>query len=165
MNNTHRKRKHIITTIAIVFTIAMAVVFAWIFIQRWSPRQRAIDLALRTGESEIMVLASEVVVSRTGMSFSLQSRAIPNDDPTRMVAHIYGNNWELARWQRGRWRPVPYITPRLIPKAGLLHEHGATKEYHIDWSYIFGSLQDGRYLFIRRYDASEYVMIEFYISE
>jgi len=142
----------LISLILCVVAVVYGVLFAAI-----TPRQRYVISAILRGESENFVLASDVRASRTNMIFSLYN--------STDVDINYGAYWELARLRFGRWRPVSHIRGinRGIPDIAYIFQAGETRQYNITWDWLFGELQNGRYMFIRRY-LNEYALIEFEID-
>ncbi|MCL2287478.1 MAG: hypothetical protein FWC32_14090 [Firmicutes bacterium] len=130
-------------------------------------RAALITRAIQYG-GELVVPVGEVVVSRTGITFSLQNR-------TNSMFY-YGEPWDLAYYDNGRWRPVPYM-----PGVGsgwrlplFMLQGGGIKQYHISFEWRFGELPPGRYMFIRDGYQGEwcrngsnnaYALVEFFITE
>jgi len=145
-------------------------------------RQGRLDFMTAGKASENIVTAGEPKVSRTGMSFSLKNRA--------RADFGYGNPYELARYEGGRWVGVPYTSDDIawtMPMFTL--PAGKRDTFEIEWEWAFGALPDGRYMFIRgftnldesfvvesdggfekwdnmhnRYPTEEYLMVEFVIE-
>ena len=157
----HTSKKRLRPKIAVIIIMFIAGVSAVAYGLRLSdiqfrPRQRFITTAIRSGESESIVLASDVIVSRTDMIFTLHSN---KDDYCN-----YGAYWELARRRFGRWRPVSQLRGgRAVPDIAYIFPPGETKQYHIGWRWLFGELSNGTYMFIRRH-CDVYVLIEFTVD-
>ena len=131
-------------------------------------RQDFIDFAVLGKTSENMVLLGDVEVSKTGIAFSLQNRSDAN--------YGYGRSWDLAYYENGRWRAVPYK-----PDAGhgwtddmLILQSGGIQRFQENWEWSFWELPPGRYMYIRdsfsRFEGFNYsrnyehVMVEFTIE-
>jgi len=157
MDNDAKKRlRPKILIIALIATVFSIVVIAYgLWIAAISPRHRWITPAIRSGGSENIV-TSEISVSRTGLAFSLYNST--DEDTT------YGEFWELVRWRFGRWHPVSHRgVNRFMSEVALSFPSGAINQYHIEWDWLFGELQNGRYMFIRKY-FNDYLLIEFTID-
>ena len=130
---------------------------------------RAASIATATRfPSDEVVLIGEVGVSRTGITFALENR-------TNMEFN-YGAPWDLAYYANGQWTPVEHL-----PGAGGGYwlswgasiQGGGIKQGCQEWSWRFGELPPGRYMFIRDGWLGEwnpnqdriYVAFEFYITE
>ena len=134
-------------------------------------RQERIDFAVLSPASENIVLTGAVDVSRNGAAFSLENRSDRS--------YTYGLRWELARYANGRWLSVPFTVENGVPwpDIALWLQSGGIKHEYMDWSFMFGELQPGRYMFIREYYPSdeyllpdrryteEYTMVEFVIDD
>ena len=115
-----------------------------------------------------IVLVSDVEVSRTGIAFSLEN--------TTDLDFKYGEPWDLAFYLNGRWMPVPYLTGvcgGIWASIGFTLQSGGIQQYRQDWSWRFGELPPGRYMFIRDGWLGDwqpnqdiiYALVEFYITE
>ena len=90
-----------------------------------------------------IVLAGDIVVSRTAVAFSLENRT--------ELMFSYGSPWDLAHFSGGRWSPVTHL-----PGAGggawndILYQlqSGGVKEFRYEWTWRFGELPPGRYMLI-----------------
>ena len=123
--------------------------------------------------SEYIVLTGEIETYETGIRFSLTNLS--------KFDFIYGESWELAHFVNESWRPVdfrPDFSPTLRPiiDIGYSLYSGETKDYQMEWGWIFGELPPGEYMFIRRYDklghgsssddvleSIEFIMLEFVV--
>ena len=135
---------------------------------------RAIYVAAATAYAgSLIVLTGDVTVSRSGIAFSLENRSNSTFN--------YGRPWDLAYYSQGRWVPVPYL-PGLGASGwfavGYRLQKGGVQQYLIDWTWRFGELPPGRYMFIRSGDLGEWdmnpplikqtdtrVLVEFFITE
>ncbi|MCL2299059.1 MAG: hypothetical protein FWC27_02790 [Firmicutes bacterium] len=143
-------------------------------------RQGMLDFMTAGKTSENIVLSGEPEASPTGISFSLKNQS--------RADYGYGNPYELARYEDGRWLAVPYTSENIawtLPMFTL--RAGKRDSFAIEWAWAFGALPPGRYLFLRefnpleeyfvqsdgefekwdnlhnRYPTAEYLMIEFTI--
>ena len=128
-------------------------------------RAKAIHEATQSPCDQI-VLSGEAEVSRTRISFSLENRSD--------YMFTYGAAWDLAYYSNGSWLPVTHL-----PGAGdfvwtmqaYILQSGEIREYGFDWSWRFGELEPGRYMFIRNgwlgdwspYGNNVYAAVEFHI--
>ena len=148
---------------------------------RYDYRQGWIDFITAGNASENVVPAGEPEVSRTGISFALKNSS--------GIDFGYGNPFELARYEDGRWLAVPYTSDNIAWTMPMFTLRAGKREpFDIEWDWAFGALPPGRYLFIReftnleesfvqsdgefekwdnlhnRYPTAEYLMIEFTID-
>ena len=130
-------------------------------------RAAFITRAIQSG-GELIVPVGEVLVSRTGITFSLQNRT--------GSMFYYGTPWDMAYYDNGHWRPVTFL-----PGVGnywtmplYMLQGGGIKQYRQEWDWRFGQLAPGRYMFIRdgwqgdarRQDENVvYTLVEFFITE
>ena len=106
-------------------------------------RAASIATAIQSPGGKI-VLVGEVEVSRTGIAFSLENRTD--------LQFNYGAPWDLAYYTNGHWTPVEHL-----PGAGSGYwlawgaslQSGGIDRYRQEWTYRFGELPPGRYMFIR----------------
>ena len=131
--------------------------------------RRAAGITEATGSSgDQIVLVGEVEVSRTGIAFSLENRTDSDFN--------HGEPWDMACYSDDRWIPVPHLPGAgagVWTSLGYSLQSGGIKQYHIEWSWFFGELPPGRYMFIRGgwlgdWDPNQetvYALAEFYITE
>jgi len=117
------------------------------------PRQfRILGAPDNITSSEIILLASETEVSRTGIRFQVENQSTIN--------FHYSYPWELAQFVDERWNPAPFLpgidsTSFVFPLIKHLLLAEETNESNINWDWLFGELPPGRYMFIRYYDSPE----------
>ena len=129
-------------------------------------RLQNITDAIYAAEDRFMVVG-EPLVSRTGIAFELINQADRD--------FFYGLQFDMAVYEDGEWLPIDFV-----PGYGgfwrqplfTLHS-GETKEYYVDWNWMFGELPPGRYMFIRGgwlqgddpWEDVIYTLVEFFITE
>jgi|GEM_PF-2011121 len=104
-------------------------------------RQARIDF-VAAGEPAPGAVVSDVVATPAGMTFTLRNES--------SAGFFYGYAFDVARYEDGGWMPVPFI----IDNAGwillgFLLDAGESRDYAIDWAWMFGELAPGRYMFVR----------------
>jgi len=133
--------------------------------QNMRERQARIASAIASPGDQI-VLIGDVSTSRTGIEFSLENRTTQTFN--------YGAAWDLAYYTNGTWRPVS-DRPVSGGIAWILIGHwlqsGGIQQYQINWSWRFGELPPGRYMYIRGGWLGEdwnpdsvYALVEFTIT-
>ena len=134
-------------------------------------RQKHISFVTAGDTSEIITLASKVEVSRTEIAFGLHNFS---DEE-----FMYGLGFELAKYVDGRWQPAPFAHDYwAVSDIGLIIEGGDTLDELIQFTWIFGELEPGKYMFIRSHSPSsrprdniivdidqEYLMVKFVVEE
>ena len=119
------------------------------------------------GSSTIIVLASEVAVSRTEVAF--------NTTNLSTQSFMHGLNYSLLVYDDG-WKHVPTITDALdIPAIGITIQGGEVIEDRFIFEWLHGELANGRYMIMRPHDEDhmrpgaprvrEMLMVEFIIDD
>ena len=147
--------------------VTIATVFILIFTS-CMPDGRVEYIATATSSlGNQIVLVSEVEVSRTEIAFSLKN--------TTDMEFNYGEPWDLAHYENGRWRPVPHL-PGVggagWTSIGFSLQGGGIQQYRQHFEWHFGILPPGRYMFIREGRLNSrspgqqhvYVLVEFEIT-
>ena len=91
-----------------------------------------------------IVLVGDVEVSRTGIIFTLENRT--------EYEFNYGSPFDLAYYSNGEWLPVPHLPGAggaPWTSEGHMMQGGGIKQSRQNWSWHFGELLPGRYMFIR----------------
>jgi len=146
---------------------AMIIITPAVSPEMYEHRAALIAAAAASSRDQI-VHVGEVEISLTGISFTLENRT----DYT----FVYGAPWDLAYYSNGEWVPVTHL-----PGAGggrwtmqAYHlQGGGIQNYRQEWSWRFGELPSGRYMFIRdghlgewdRNSGRAYAVVEFYITD
>lgn len=113
-----------------------------------------------------IVLVGDVSTSRTGIAFSLENRTTQSFN--------YGSPWDLAYYSNGTWLPVPHLPGAgggFWTSEGYWLQSGGIQQYHQNFSWHFGELTPGRYMFMRGGWLGEnwspdsvYALVEFVIT-
>ena len=93
------------------------------------------------GTSQYIVLVGDVEVSRTRLAYDIQN----------LTEYRYScGGWQLARFVRGRWEPVPFVyhgeVVVLFGDCSLSANQMRRRETWLD--HLFGALTPGRYLLV-----------------
>ena len=129
-------------------------------------RQASIFSALIGGQSQVIVLASDVDVSKTAIAFSVLNN----------VDKCFCNDFyiDLARNVGGLWLFVPRERSLFFISMCFPIASGETRERFMEFEPWVGALPPGRYMFIDRFvpyerhrglGNREYLMVEFVIDE
>jgi len=95
------------------------------------------------GQPASGVEASNIVATSTGMTFTLENRSTSGI--------FYGLPFTVVRYEDGNWAAIPSEPAVWILPGFELHP-GESRDYIIEWAWLYGELPAGRYMFIR--DAS-----------
>ena len=140
-------------------------------IRRNRLRQDTISFILAGGTSEILQLASGVMVNRSGLQFEMRNYSNAHD--------MYGMlHSDLAVYENGTWRPVASLYIDDFPVelvVGEPIEAGTTLLTNVDFGDVFGALPHGRYMLIHNYAFGrpqaahigrdhEFLLIEFIVD-
>ncbi len=65
----------------------------------------------------------------------------------------YGADYELKKWNNETWEAVPDIVKGFINWAAIAYRlpMGQCTELEINWEYLYGSLPEGKYLFMKEF--------------
>ena len=119
------------------------------------------------GTSEVIVLASEVAVSRTEVAFSTAN--------VSTQSFMHGLHYSLLVYENG-WKPAPTILDSwAISDIGIGIRGGQVIEDRFDFEWLYGVLPNGRYMIMRHHcedhfragaaRVQETLMVEFVIDD
>jgi len=119
------------------------------------------------GTSNIIVLASEVAVSRTEVAFNIVNLSTQS--------FMHGLDHRLLVYENG-WKPAPIIIDSWgIPGLGIGMQGGEIIEDHFNFEWLHGVLENGRYMIMRQHAedhmrpgaprVQEMLMVEFIIDD
>jgi len=95
------------------------------------------------GPSDIIILASEVAVSRTAIAFSTANISA--------VPYMHGSSFRLFIYENG-WKDAPVILDSwAFTDEGFGIKGGEVIDDHINFEWLYGELVNGRYMFIRNH--------------
>ena len=129
--------------------------------------RKALDFRIAGGASEIIVLASEVAVSRTEVAFNTANLS------TQPFMH--GLDYLLLVYENG-WKPAPTIIDGLAwSTLGIEMRGGEVIDDRFNFEWLFGALANGRYMILRQhlenhdrrgaFRVQEILMVEFVIDD
>ena len=121
--------------------------------------RRGLEFQIAGGTSEIIVLASEVAVSRTTVAFNTANLS------TWPFGH--GLGYRLLVYDNG-WKDAPTILDNwAIADIGLEIQGGEVIEDRFDFEWLYGPLANGRYMIMRQHRAGrmELLLVEFIIDD
>lgn len=147
------------------FDLSMFIVVPAVTPEMQLAREESIRAAVAGGNE--IVLVSDVDISRTGIEFSLEN--------TTTQMFTYGAPWDLARYENGNWLPMPNLpgTGGAWTLEAYMLQGGGIQQYRIGFDWRFGTLEPGRYMFIRdgwlgdwQPDGGRvYAIVEFEVTE
>ena len=125
--------------------------------------QSIVEFHLAGGTSEIIVLASEVAVSRTAVAFETANLS------TR--AYTHGQSYSLFVYENG-WNAVPMIIENLfVTGLGIRMRGGEVIEDRFRFEDKYGALPNGHYMLIRQHSQAgtprvqEILLVEFVVDD
>jgi len=129
--------------------------------------QAHLEFLIAGGPSEIIVLASELAVSRTEVAFRTANIS--------SAPFMHGSPYRLLVYENG-WRDAPIIIENWgFTSEGRGMEGGAVIDDHINFEWLYGVLPNGRYMIMRNHfedhgrpgapRTQEELMIEFIIDD
>jgi len=115
-------------------------------------------------KSQIIVLASDVDVSRTAIAFNIFNRA---DE-----WYTYGRGWRLAKYDGGIWATAPTVPIELAPPVtsdAITIFGGEYKAQTANFHHWFEELLPGKYMYFRTFFSNclryeETLMVEFFVD-
>jgi len=119
-------------------------------------------------KSPIIVLASDVDVSRTAIAFNIFNHASPDEQ------YIYGRGYRLAKYEGGIWVFAPAVPAEYAPPVtsdALTIFGGEYKAQTVNFHHWYKELLPGRYMYFRNFWSSvvfsyeEFLMVEFFVDE
>ena len=129
--------------------------------------RESLEFQIAGGASEIIVLASEVAVSRTEVAFRTANLSAQ--------PFIHGLDHSLLVYENG-WKPAPTIIDEWgVLGIGFIMQGGEVIDDHINFEWLHGALANGRYMIMRRHledhgrpgapRVQELLMVEFVIDD
>ena len=139
-------------------------------LQAWQDHRERVSLEFQIagGASDIIVLASEVAVSRTEVVFNTANLSTQ--------PFIHGLDYRLLVYENG-WKPVPTIIGDLlfVTGFGMIMQGGEIIRDRFNFEWIYGTLANGRYMIMRSHFEDhmrpgaprvlETLMVEFIIDD
>lgn len=120
------------------------------------------------GTSNIIILASEVAVSRTGLAFSAANISTQS--------FMHGLDYRLLVYENG-WKPAPVVYEGywFVRSLGIGMQGGEVIEDSFNFEWLHGALANGRYMIMRRHGedhmrpgaprVQEILMVEFIVDD
>lgn len=113
---------------------------------------------IERSKDKVKMTIKEGTLTRNGATVIIHD---DNENP-----YIYGNDYLIYRMEENEWKLVEPIDPDYIVDAIALMVDPNTHEieFDIDWSKVFGELENGRYMLVKELDYQDYITVEFNIE-
>ena len=129
--------------------------------------RNSLEFQIAEGTSKIIVLASEVAVSRTEAAFRTANLSTQ--------PFIHGLDYRLLVYENG-WMPAPTIVDEwAVPSIGFFMQGGEVIDDRFNFEWLHGALPNGRYMIKRQHAedhgrpgaprVQETLMVEFIIDD
>lgn len=95
-------------------------------------------------------------VSLEGVSMTVKEESVTSKGATIILSNTtnknieYGESYSLQRFEDGKWNNVPYIIENwAFNDVAYTLEKDTPREFTIEWSWLYGSLEAGKYQIIK----------------